>query len=56
MDRTANRAKTFAEAAQWDREQAWALTPDERLAIAKVLRDRVYGRDAADVRASQRQP
>lgn len=32
----------------------WAMTPDERLAIAKELRDRFYGKDAPDVREAER--
>lgn len=54
MDRDAHKARSFAEADRWDREQMWAMTPDERMAIAKELRDRVYGKDAPDVRESER--
>ena len=54
MDRDAHKSTSFAEAARWDREQMWAMTPDERLAIAKVLRERVYGKDAPDVREAER--
>lgn len=54
MEREANKARSFAEAEQWDRQQQWAMTPDERHAIAKELRDRFYGVDAPDVRESER--
>lgn len=54
MDREVNKAKSFADADRWDREQMWAMTPDERIAIAKALRDRVYGTDCPDVREAER--
>ena len=49
-----HQAKSFAEAEAWDREQAAALSLDERLRIAETLRRRVYGDDAPDVRESER--
>ncbi|MDO8348953.1 MAG: hypothetical protein Q7T30_01865 [Planctomycetota bacterium] len=54
MEREANKAHSFAEAEQWNLQQQWAMTPDDRLEIAKILRDRVYGADAPDVRESER--
>lgn len=54
MDREANKAHSFREAELWSRRQQWAMTPDERLAIAQQLRDRVYGHDAPDVREAER--
>jgi hypothetical protein len=54
MERVANKAHSFAEAERWDREQMWAMTPDERIEIARILRDRAYGPDAPDVRESER--
>jgi len=50
MQREAHKSWSFADAAVWDREPMWAMTPDERLEIARVLRERVYGADAPDVR------
>ena len=50
MKMVINIAKNFAEAEQWDIEQQVNMTPNERMAIAKVLRERVYGLDAKDVR------
>jgi hypothetical protein len=54
MDREVHKAKSFADADRWDREQMWAMTPDERMAIAKELRDRVFGKDCPDVREAER--
>ena len=54
MERVANRALSFADAQRWDREQMWAMTPEERLDAARILRERVYGPDAPDVRAAER--
>jgi len=54
MEREAHESRSFADADRWDKEQQWAMTPDERLAIAKELRDRAYGKDAPDVRESER--
>jgi len=45
-----NIAKSFAEAEQWDIEQQIRMTPNERFAVLRVLKDRVYGLDAKDVR------
>lgn len=49
-----NKARTFEEAARWEREQNWSLTPLERLEILRELQLRVFGTDAPDVRESQR--
>jgi len=54
MDREAHKARSFVDADRWDREQMWAMTPDERMAIAKELRDRVFGKDCPDVREAER--
>ena len=54
MERVANKAQSFAEAETWDREQMWQMTPEERLEVARILRDRAYGADAPDVRESER--
>ena len=42
------------EAEEAERKAMWALTPAERMAIAKTLRDRVYGPNPPDVRESER--
>ncbi len=54
MERIAHKSTSFAEAARWDREQHQAMTPEERLAVAKELRERAYGKDAPDVREAER--
>jgi hypothetical protein len=54
MERDAHKATSFAEAARRDLEQQWAMTPEERLEAARVLRERVYGKDAPDVREAER--
>lgn len=41
-----------AEAAEAERRATWALTVAERMEIARVLRERVYGVSPPDVRAS----
>jgi hypothetical protein len=45
-------AKGFKEADEWDIQQQVSMTPQQRLAAAKELRDRVYPADAKDVRTS----
>ena len=52
MDRTFHLSRSHAEADQYDREQHWAMTPSERLKMARALQLRVYGDDAPDVRAA----
>ena len=52
--RVGHKARGFDEAARWEREQNWRLTPMERLRIARELQLRVYGPDAPDVRESER--
>lgn len=44
-------AKGFKEADEWDIQQQVSLTPQQRLAAAKELRDRFYPADAKDIRA-----
>jgi len=53
MERVAFKTSSFAETERWDREQSWALTPDERLRILRVLCERVYGKEAPDVREGE---
>ncbi len=54
MEREAHKSHSFAEAERWNLEQAWSMTPDERMEIARVLRERVYGNEAPDVREAER--
>jgi hypothetical protein len=50
MERVANKARGFDAAREWDVAQYAAMTPDERRAVAKALRDRYYGTGCPDVR------
>jgi len=45
-----NIANGFKEAEDWDIKQHIDMTPEERQRIAKILRERVYGKDNPDVR------
>lgn len=49
MERVVHKSKSHEEAARWDIEQHVSMTPEERLRVARVLRDRAYP-DAKDVR------
>jgi len=48
-----NIAGSFTDAEQWDIEQQISMTPNERLKVLKILQDRVYGKDARDIRECQ---
>jgi predicted Fe-S protein YdhL (DUF1289 family) len=41
MERVANKARGFDAAREWDVAQYAAMTPDERRAVAKALRERL---------------
>lgn len=56
MEREAKVFSSPAEAAEAERRAMWALTVAERMEIARVLRERVYGTSSPDVRASHRLP
>jgi hypothetical protein len=45
-----NIARSHIEAEAYDIQQYIEMTPDDRLAAAKVLRERVYGRTPPDIR------
>ena len=49
-----HKANSFKEADEWDVKQQLAMTPQERFDAVKVLRERVYPKDAKDVRACHR--
>lgn len=51
MERVVHKARSHEDAARWDVEQHVAMTPEERLRAARVLKDRAYPTDAKDVRA-----
>ena len=50
MKRIVNIARSFKEAEEWDIKQQISMTPDERLQISRILRERVYGKNCVDVR------
>jgi NTP pyrophosphatase (non-canonical NTP hydrolase) len=52
MERIVHKSRSFEEADRWDIEQHISMTPEERQEVAQELRERVYGRDAPDVRES----
>lgn len=51
MEPIVNKAKTFEEADLWDIQQHISMTPVERQVAAKKLKERVFGKNALDVRA-----
>jgi hypothetical protein len=53
MERVVNKAKSFAEAEAWDREQQHRMTPQERVRVSRVLQRRVFG-STKDIRACQK--
>ncbi|MBW2254426.1 MAG: hypothetical protein JRI25_07495 [Deltaproteobacteria bacterium] len=52
MERIFHIARSFEEADRWDRQQQHAMTADERRALLKHLKERVFGNEQVDVRAS----
>jgi len=50
MDAVAHKSKSFKEAAEWDIRQQLAMTPAQRMLVAKVLRQRAYPAGSKDVR------
>ncbi len=54
MERVANKARGFEDARRWEIAQYRRMSPDERRAVARALRDRVYGPDRPDVREAER--
>jgi hypothetical protein len=54
MKRICNIAKNHKDADEWDIRQHVAMSPNERMKIARILRERVYGKKTMDVREWQR--
>ena len=50
VKRVVHKAQGFEEAHAWDVRQQRAMTPNERIRAAKILRDRVFPATAKDVR------
>ncbi len=55
MERVVHKSKSFREADLWTLAQYREMTPDERIAAARVLQRSVYGKDLPDVRATWKQ-
>jgi hypothetical protein len=53
MKRIVNKAKNHKEAGKWDLKQQLEMTSDQRLEVAKALRERFFGKDTVDVRKSR---
>lgn len=54
MERVVNISKTFADADAWDIRQHRSMSPQERMLAARALKDKLYGKDAKDVRECHR--
>ena len=54
MERIFHKARSFDEARAWDDLQRSRTSPEERQRIAKLLRERVYGKEPPDVREAER--
>jgi len=52
MRRIAKKFKSFQEAEAWEKKEAQSMSVDQRLAIAKALRSKVFG-SCKDVRQCQ---
>ena len=53
MDRICTKARTFQEAEEQNVAQYVRMSPVQRQDVAKELRERVYGKDAPDVRKTK---
>jgi predicted Fe-S protein YdhL (DUF1289 family) len=53
MKRVFHKARDFKEAEEWDIFQQVKMTPEERQKVATQLREKVYGKNAPDVRDNQ---
>lgn len=54
MKRILNKAKSNSEAEKWDIIQQLRMTPEQRIAVARELRDRFYGKNMPDVKKSMK--
>lgn len=54
MERIVNKARNFKEAEAWDMLQQITMTPQERMEVARKLKERVYGTYTKDVRECHR--
>ncbi|MEE9449024.1 MAG: hypothetical protein V3V72_03150 [Ignavibacteriaceae bacterium] len=54
MERIFNKAKNNKKAAQWDVLQQISMSPEERMKVAKELKNRYYGNNPPDVRSRKK--
>jgi len=54
MKRILNISKNARQAAEWDIQQHISMTPEERQEAARILKERVYGKDCPDVREAEK--
>jgi hypothetical protein len=50
MQRVVHKSSSHEEAHRWDVKQHTAMTPEERMRAARILKDRAFPPDAKDVR------
>jgi hypothetical protein len=50
MERVVHRALSFADADRWDVAQHRSMTPEQRLEVARRLKERAFPANAKDVR------
>lgn len=55
MEHICKKSQNYKEAEEWDIKQQLSMTPEERQAAAKELRERVYGPNPKDVKDQKRQ-
>ena len=51
MEPIVHKSQNFQEAEEYDIQQHTKMSPPERQAVAKILRERYYGTDIPDVRS-----
>ena len=54
MEPSVKKSKNFREAEEYDIQQHTQMSPSDRQAAAKNLRERYYGKNVADVRSSHK--
>lgn len=50
MERVVHKSSSHEEARRWDVKQHNAMTPEERMRAARILKDRAFPPDVKDVR------
>lgn len=50
MKKIVHKSNSFKDAEEWDIQQQINMTPQQRLLAAKILRERVYGKNPIDIR------